>query len=110
MQVVGGALKRDGLQLMSWQSNPDVDPSIWFIGNSGGPEWVVVRADTYPARSAPRPDNWDELAEACSAMSDTGHFASVGIVSAAQPLAEAEEEPVPLWRGHGMQVRFGGLE
>ena len=28
----------------------------------------------------------------------------------AQPLAEAEEEPVPLWRGHGMQVRFKGLE
>ena len=110
MQVVGGALKRDGLQLMSWQSNPEVNPSIWFIGNSGGPEWVVVRADTYPARSAPRPDNWDELAEACSAMSDTGHFASVGIVSAAQPHEGPDEEPVPMWRGHAMQVRFGGLE
>ncbi len=69
-----------------------------------------MRAATYPARSAPRPDNWDELAEACSAMSDTGDFASVGIVSAAQSLAEAEEEPVPMWRGHAMQVRFKGLE
>jgi len=95
---------------MSWQSNPQVDPSVWFIGSSGGPEWVVVRAATYPARSVPRPDNWDDIAEACSQMSDTGHFASVGIVSAAQPHEVPDEEPVPLWRGHAMQVRFKGLE
>ena len=110
VQVVRGALKRDGFELMSWQSNPQVDPSLWFIGSSGGPEWVVVRAARYPAKTAARPDNWDDIAEACSQMSDTGHFASVGIVSAAQSLGGAEEEAVPLWRGHGMHVRYAGLE
>jgi hypothetical protein len=27
-----------------------------------------------------------------------------------QPFASSEEAPVPLWRGHGMHVRFDGLE
>jgi len=110
VQVVCGALKRDGFELMSWQSNPVVDPSLWFIGSSGGPEWVVVRAACYPAKTAARPDNWEDIAEACSQMSDTGHFASVGIVSAAQSFEDANEAPVPLWRGHAMQVRFKWLE
>jgi hypothetical protein len=110
VQVVCGALKRDGFELMSWQSNPEVDPSLWFIGSSGGPEWVVVRAARYPAKTAARPDNWEDITEACSQMSDTGHFASVGIVSAAQPFEDADEAPVPLWRGHARQVWYGGLE
>jgi hypothetical protein len=42
-------------------------------------------------------------------MSTTGHFASVAVVSVEQ-LFESSEVPVPLWRGHGMHVRFTGLE
>jgi hypothetical protein len=110
VQVVCGALRRDGLQLMSWQSNPQVDPSIWFIGASGGPEWVVVRTARYPTKTATRPSNWEAIAEGCSQMSDTGHFASVFVMSAAQPHEGPDEEPVPMWRGHAMQVRFKGLE
>jgi hypothetical protein len=34
---------------MSWQGNPSVDPSIWFVGDSG-PEWVVVRAVSLDTR------------------------------------------------------------
>jgi hypothetical protein len=109
VQVVCGALRRDGFELMSWQANPQVDPSIWFIGNSGGPEWVVVRAARYPERSAARPANWEDIAEGCSQLSPVGHFASVGIVSAAQSFEAEDEPPLPLWRGHGMHVRYGGL-
>jgi hypothetical protein len=95
---------------MSWQGNPDVDPAIWFIGKTKRPEWVVVRSATFPASSASRPGNWQAIAAGCSKMSATGHFASVAVVSVDQPFASGDEAPVPLWRGHGMHVRFTGLE
>ena len=44
VQVVRTQLEKEVCQLMSWQGNPDVDPAIWFVGESKGPEWVVVRA------------------------------------------------------------------
>jgi hypothetical protein len=34
----------------------------------------------------------------------------VGIASAAQPFNADGEPAVPLWRGHGMNVRYEGLE
>lgn len=44
VQVVRDHLSQRGSQLMSWQGNPSVYPSIWFVGDDG-PEWVVVRAN-----------------------------------------------------------------
>jgi hypothetical protein len=35
VQVVREHLQQQGFELMSWQGNPEVDPSIWFIGKSG---------------------------------------------------------------------------
>lgn len=110
VQVVRSFLETQGFGLMSWQGNPEVDPSIWFIGKSDRPEWVVVRAAKFPANGADRPWNWQSIAAGCAKMSAIGHFASVAFVSARQPFASAEEAPVPLWRGHGMHVRFTGLE
>jgi len=110
VQVVRDYLEKQGYQLMSWQGNPDVDPTIWFIGESKGPEWVVVRAIRYPEDSAERPKNWTAIADQCKAMSQIGHFASVAIASSEQPFESEDEQPVPLWRGHGMHVRFTGLE
>jgi len=95
---------------MSWQSHPEVDPSIWFIGESGQPEWVVVRPALFPAKSAKRPANWHELADNYARLSDKGHFASVAIASAYQPFNSSDEDPVPLWRGHHLDVDYTGLE
>ena len=110
VQVVRDYLEREGYELMSWQANPEVDPSIWFVGETKGPEWVVVRSAKFPANSAPRPANWQAIAAGCSKMSATGHFASVAMVSGGQPFGSDSEAPVPLWRGHAMHVRFTGLE
>lgn len=110
VQVVRGYLEKQGFELMSWQGNPEVDPSIWFIGQTKRPEWVVVRSAQFPADSAARPANWQAIAAACSKMSVAGHFASVAVVSVDQPFASGDEPPVPLWRGHGLHVRFLGLE
>ncbi len=111
VQVVRDHLERQGFQLMSWQGNPGVDPSIWFIGETKRPEWVVVRSAQFPANSAERPSNWAEIAMRCNRLGAIGHFASVAVVSMNQPFeSKGEEAPVPMWRGHAMHVRFTGLE
>jgi hypothetical protein len=112
VQIVRLDLEKDGYQLMSWQSNPDVDPSIWFIGDSGGPEWVIVREGKYLARGdAPPPENLAEIAEYHSRLSKIGHFAPVSIVSSEDSFDPAKAVSVePLWRGHEACIRFKGLQ
>ena len=90
--------------------NADTRKPIWFVGKTRRPEWVVVRSAKFPASNANRPTNWAAIADGCARLSTTGHFASVAVVSVNQPFASSEEAPVPLWRGHGMHVRFDGLE
>lgn len=110
VQVVRDHLEDLGFELMSWQGNPEVDPSIWFIGQSKRPEWVVVRPAKFPADSAERPRNWQAIAASCSRMGPTGHFASVAMASTEQPFESSDEASVPLWRGYGVHVRFTGLK
>jgi hypothetical protein len=108
VQVVREHLQEQGLEVMSWQGNPTVDPSIWFVGKSGRPEWVVVRATVFPQDEPDRPGNWDEIVRGCSRLSPTGHFAPVGLCGVDQLLDvdDAIERP---YRGHGLQVAFEGL-
>jgi len=111
VQVVRDDLQNKKYELMTWQSNPGVDPSLWFVGDSGGPEWIVVRAVQYPLNKAQRPANWQNIANECAQrLSGIGHFASVAIVSAEQPFMSSNEPVVPLWRGYAMNVSFTGLE
>ena len=109
VQVVRDHIAQKGRQLMSWQGNPSVDPSIWFVGENG-PEWVIVRAVRFPARDAEPPKNLEKIKSRCSRLSTVGHFASVGIASSDDAFdPNGIIPPAPLWRGHGMLVRFEGL-
>ena len=110
VQVVRTHLENQGFKLLSWQGNPAVDPAIWFIGHSRRPEWVVVRACSYPQRSVERPSRWSEIGASCNAPNAIGHFASVALTSARQPMQSDHEAVEPLWRGHAVQVRFDGLQ
>lgn len=110
VQVVRDHLQKEGYELLSWQGDPEVDPSIWFVGASKKPEWVVVRAARFPVSQAKRPGNWSAIAQSCKPRGSTGHFASVALVNMEQPFKSDQEAAVPLWRGHGMYVRFTGLE
>jgi len=109
VQVVREHLERQGFELMSWQGNPEVDPSIWFIGKSGRPEWVVVRAYVFPQTEPGRPANWGDIATGCSHLSTTGHFAPVGISGVDQWLDIDDNVRRP-HRGHRLHVAFEGLE
>jgi hypothetical protein len=98
-----------GGDLMSSNSDPDVNPSIWFEGKDG-PEWVVVRAVRYPAKAAALPDNLSDIAKSCSRLSEKGHFASFQVANA-ESSAEYDDADnfLPLWRGHKLQAVFDGL-
>ena len=110
VQVVRDHLMNQGYHLMSWQGDPEIDPAIWFVGDSKEPEWVVVRATRYPESSPPKPTNWQSIAIRCQRLSNIGHFASVAMASSEQPFESEDEPVVPLWRGHAMHVSFAGLE
>jgi hypothetical protein len=110
VQVVRDYLEKEQIEVTNWQGTPEVDPSIWFLGKNKKLEWVVVRAVRFPVDVADRPSNWNDIALGVSKTGPIGHFASVAIVSADQPFESMDEEPVPLWRGHGMHIRFTGLE
>lgn len=110
VEIVRGQLEQQGYELMSWQGNPDVDPSLWFIGESDGPEWVVVRSIGFPEKHATRPDNWEEITSQCAHTSRIGHFASVLLTSTDQDPESADRTPRPIWRGHAIEVQYNGLE
>ncbi len=104
VQVVRDMLRKEGHELMSWNGNPDVNPSLWFLGEDG-PEWVLVRAVRYPIRRAPFPVNWKEIARSLAALSRKGHFASVAVACGGGPAGEGF-----LARGHGLMIAYEGLE
>lgn len=109
VQVVRHHLEKDGYQLMSWQGNPDVDPAIWFVGDSKKPEWVVIRATTYPDLEVPRPSNWQSIAERCSRLSEIGHFVCVSFASDENSFDGDEKEAAPIYRGYGTAVKYDGF-
>ena len=112
VQVVRSQLEKDGRQLMSWQGNPNVDPSIWFVGDNG-PDWVVVRAARWPERDVAVPKNIDQIAANCRTTGETGHFAVVGATNSNDPFdpqAKISGNYIPLVRGEGVSVSYKGLK
>ena len=112
VQVVRGQLAQEGRELMSWNGDPHVNPSIWFVGDAG-PEWVVVRAVRYPEKDAALPNNHAEMKAYFDKLGHPGHFACVAIASADDPFdphAAKNGNFMPLYRGHGMHIRYEGLQ
>ncbi|MGR3661779.1 MAG: hypothetical protein ACU0CA_11430 [Paracoccaceae bacterium] len=109
VQVVAEHIKKlYFLERCQTQTDPEIDPSIWFEG----PEalgWVVVRGQRLVAPE--RPENMAEIARRCAPQSKTGYFAPVQIAHVKQlmQLRPGRFPITPLWRGHGMQVGFPGL-
>lgn len=112
VQVVRQNLEEQGKKLLTWQSNPSVDPSVWFEGEQG-PEWVVVREVRYPKSDAALPDNMVDIIDHCAKMSALGHFASVAFINMDDPIdpqAATNGNVLPLYRGYGANIRYEGLK
>lgn len=101
IQIVCNYLQQQGKKVFSKQSSQEIDPSIWFQ-DEAGPSFVVVRETRYSESDAPVPSNVSEIKRSCARMSHSGFFASVSV-------ANADDLELPLYRGHGMHVRFTGI-
>lgn len=113
VQVVRHNLAEEGKKLISWDGNPEIYPSIWFVGDSGDDEWVVVSAVRYPLHEAEQPAFIQNLKAHPRFGNLAGHFASVSVANADDPFdgsAETENGALPLYRGHAMHIRYEGLK
>ena len=70
---------------------------------------MVVAAARYPDGEALLPAEFSDLRRALTVRWLKGHFASVAFADSRQGMP-AREEPMPLFRGYGMKVAYGGLE
>jgi hypothetical protein len=110
--IIREEFEKAGIEVIEWFSNPDIDPSLWFVGETG-PEWVVVRAARYPLKNAARPAHLQEVHKAFEHVGHVGYFASVLFTSLSEtfdPQAEQNGNIAPLYRGEGLDVLFNGLE
>jgi hypothetical protein len=112
VQVVRNDLEKNGKKLMSWQGNPEVDPSIWFVGNNG-PEWVIVRAARYPIHDVSIPKNIDQITAQCASIAKAGYFAVVRAANSNDPFDPQALDSgnfIPLIRGEGIAVAYEGMK
>ena len=109
VQVVRTQLEQEGHQIMSYQSDPGVDPSIWFVGKNG-PEWVAVRAARWPALRAPHPSSIETTRAGFELVSKSGNFASVVVANVNDSFDPTGANVLPLVRGNELSVQFTGLE
>jgi hypothetical protein len=102
-------------KLMSWNTNPQVQPSLWFAGDDG-PEWVIVKALRYPEKEAGPPDNLAEIEKNCARRGRKGHLAIVNVASGDggddpfEPGGRPYNENLPLYRGHSLYFGYKGLK
>ncbi len=111
IQVVKSNLEKDGKNVFSSQSSLQINPSIWFeiLGQA---YWIVVRAARFPEKEATAPPNISDIKADCVSMGRVGYFASVGVANNKDPFdpqANVNGNFLPLYRGHGMFVRYEGL-
>jgi hypothetical protein len=109
IQIVASQIAKSAGSVLSKQPSLQMDPSVWFR-DKDGPAYVVVRSARFPVTEAQRPANRTAIMASCATLSRRGYFASVAVANAEQQTPPASEGAVPLYRGHGMVVRFDGLE
>jgi hypothetical protein len=105
--VVRNHLADKGFEIMSYNNNPGVKPSIWFVGPEG-PEWVVVKAIRLDDAEE-EPENLTEVAKSCEHLSKKGNRANVFLMSEADFMS-LDDELGPLYRGMKIMPEFAGLE
>lgn len=98
-QLVKKKIEEDGYNVISWQGNPSVDPSIWFIGESGGLEWVIVREEVSLFDDVELPNNIDGMGKLYEKQGKIGHFAAINLMNQKQNFESLDVKAKPLYRG-----------
>jgi len=108
VQIVKNYLTDAGFKILSYSSNPDVNPSIWYMKDDL-PEWVIVNFGIFPQMEIDPPENLDEIKKSVGMVGRQGNLANVFIAAQAE-MTNLTDTPIPLYRGHALSVRFEGLE
>ena len=108
VQVVRNKLEQDGKKITGWNSDPEIQPSIWFK-NGDELEWVVVKFSRYPNDKPNIPSNMATIATSVMKMSNAGKgfFASLSIVNGEDPFDPSAKESnnfLPLYRGYALMT------
>lgn len=110
VQVARKQITESGDTVSAWNSNPELQPSLW-LGGDAGLQWVVLQAVRYP-QEAQIPENIHDIEKNYESRGAKGNFAYVSFANEAQdlktPLKEGEK-PLPIYRGEKANVSFSGL-
>ncbi len=109
IHIVKTHLERDGKAVFQTQANMEIDPSIWFEEN-GENYWVVVRGGRHPTRVVEMPANLAAIKKYCAHRAAGGFFAPVILANSDDPFEPGGKNSLPLYRGHGVFVKYGGLQ
>ncbi|MBR4738078.1 MAG: hypothetical protein IK051_10500 [Rhodocyclaceae bacterium] len=100
VQIVREQLQQEGKQILSWNSDPDVHPDLWFE-EGGLRAWVMVQANCFPEPTPEHPDpQLEQRIKANIPAEFPGYFAAVGF---------AQQHTTRIFRGEGTMVNFRGL-
>jgi hypothetical protein len=95
-----------GREVLSFQSNPAVDLSIWFRG----PEWIVVRVCSISESVVEPPDTIADITNRYFHLTKKCYFASVNIASAqTRDGGHDVSFTRDRWRGYKMAASCNGL-
>ena len=110
VQIVRDTLRKEGKKVTEWQSNPEIDPGLWFV-DGDHLAWVVVRASRYPESLPERPSNISDLAPRLAEMErPEGFFAGLTVANANDSFTPDQVPPLSLNRGSPLYVKYLGLE
>jgi hypothetical protein len=113
VKLVMRNISKDGRKLISWNADPDINPSLWFEGDSGGPEWVAVQALRYPKKATSSTENLDLIRKQNISFGPNGHFASVVVANSNDPfdpMAEKYGNFIPVIRDQDVTYFYAGLQ
>lgn len=97
VQIVRQQLQQEGKQILSWNGDPDVHPSLWFE-EGGLRAWVMVQANRFPESLPERPDpELERRIKASIPAEFPGYFAAVGFMG--KPRVFRSEESMVNFRG-----------
>ncbi len=112
ISVVKNELIEEGKTVYSTCSDMEINPSLWFEEN-GEHCWVVIRGLRHPSISAERPEGLDQIAEGVPRKNSSGYYALVMVANSDDPFdpeAADSDNFLPLYRGHGMTVKYTGIQ
>ena len=110
-------LEKNGKEIGSWNSYPDVNPSIWFSDETGT-QYVVVCSARHPQKEVSMPENIESMKEELQVYGvdhstfktvSVGYFVSAIVAEAGDPfdpLAKTNGNFLPLIRGVLLHLRW----